>query len=354
MTFIPVLVSFLLVALLVPVLRYMAVRFGFVDTPDERKLHDMPVPPIGGLIIFPVFIALNFVFGASLAAYWPLYAGLFLLLGVGAWDDYKHCPPWPKFTAQILAATTIVVLGDVRIVHLGNIFGFGELGLNIFSVPFSITAIVLFINAVNLMDGLDGLAGGYGFVILTLLAVITGLQGYTIMSIPLYIILGALGGFLVHNMRSPVTPRARIFLGDSGSLALGLTVAWFTIHLGQVNEATLIRPMVVAWMLALPIMDTCAQFYRRVCEGRHPFDPDRGHFHHHFVDAGVSVPVTVLTILGLVFVTSAGAYLWVSFGGPEVVLTLLWILALFGHMALSRKQGAYTKIIQTIFKSSYA
>lgn len=344
--------SFLCVALGIYPACYMARHFGFVDSPDTRKHHKSPTPPVGGLVIVLAFIAIFTIWGASLHEYWPLFSGLFLLTGIGAWDDYTHAPPWPKFTAQILAAAIIVVFGGVKIVHLGNIFGLGALGLNIFAVPFSITAIVLFINAVNLMDGLDGLAGGYAFSVCFALLSMAFINNFASVYIPLTILCGGLAGFLIHNMRSPFTPAARVFLGDAGSLSLGLLLAWFAIRMGQVDMGEMIHPIVIAWFLAIPIMDTCAQFYRRVKEGRSPFSPDRGHFHHQFIDAGLSVSQTVWCLLIGINVLGIGAYIAARLGVPDVVLTLLWIGTLFTHLALSRDVGVYTKMIRRILKVS--
>src|SRR5690606_15367016 len=99
--------------------------------------------------------------------------------------------------------------------------------------------------------------------------------------------MGALAGFLVYNLRTPLRKQAAVFMGDAGSMALGLVVAWFAMSLAQ-EPHVVFAPISVAWILALPIIDICAQFNRRVREGRHPFSPDRGHFHHHFRHAGIS------------------------------------------------------------------
>lgn len=332
--------------------RLFALRLGFVDTPNDRKTHDIPVPPIGGLVVFPVFIGLHILFGADITRYWSLYAGLIMLLGMGAWDDYKYCPPYPKFTAQILSATIIVVLGGVKITHLGNIFGLGPLDLNTLSIPFTITAIVLFINAVNLMDGLDGLAGGYGLIVCIFLLMVAVLNGHAPLIMPLVILAGVMSGFLIHNIRSPVTLRARVFLGDSGSLSLGLIIAWFAITAAQVDTGEMLRPIIVAWALALPIMDTCAQFYRRARAGRSPFSPDRGHFHHQLTDAGLSVSRAVWMILGVMAALMFGAYFAVHCGVPDWILTVLWTGTLITHIVLSRKIGLYTLMIQRFSKNA--
>jgi len=106
----------------------------------------------------------------------------------------------------------------------------------------------------------------------------------------------------------------------------------------------------VAWILAIPIFDTCAQFYRRACEGRHPFSPDRGHFHHHFVNAGLSDGRATALILMLAFLTGAFGVFSMALGLPQVIVTLLWIACLFAHMALSRYPERYIGVISKVFK----
>ena len=159
--------------------------------------------------------------------------------------------------------------------------------------------------------------------------------------------MGAVAGFLVYNMRHPYRARATVFLGDAGSMGLGLALSCLCIALAyQKHQMTPpILPLIsVAWILALPIIDTCAQFYRRVREGKHPFTPDRGHFHHHFIHAGIPVGETTPAILGLAFILGAIGFLGVRLGLPQFVLTIGWIGLLFSHMALSRKPDIYIRL----------
>jgi UDP-GlcNAc:undecaprenyl-phosphate/decaprenyl-phosphate GlcNAc-1-phosphate transferase len=162
-------------------------------------------------------------------------------------------------------------------------------------------------------------------------------------------LMGALAGFLVFNMRNPMRRKASIFLGDAGSMSLGLSLAYFCIALAH-HKHGVIEPISVAWILALPIIDTCAQFYRRVREGRHPFAPDRGHFHHHFIHAGIPVGDTTPAILALAFIMGAIGYMGVRVGVPEFILTVGWIALLFTHMALSRRPALYILLFSKLNK----
>jgi UDP-GlcNAc:undecaprenyl-phosphate GlcNAc-1-phosphate transferase len=338
-------IALLAVLVLMPTAMKMALRWRFVDRPGGRKDHSGAVPPIGGLMIFSIYMVVCALSGADTKTLFGLFPALLLMLVVGAFDDRRHINAWIKFGAQFVCAGLVVLVGGVQIHHLGNIFGFGTLGMGFMTIPFSIISVVLFVNAINLMDGLDGLAGGQAFVVLVwfMIACVVGGQGGSLSEIaPL---LGALGGFLFYNMRSPVRGRAVVFLGDAGSTGLGLVLAWFCIRLTQ-GDAAVLAPISVAWILALPIIDVCGQFYRRVREGRHPFSPDRGHLHHHFIHAGFSVGRATATILLIGFIMGGVGYGAVALGMPEWVLAVIWIAMLLTHIALSRKPQIYIDFLE--------
>ena len=338
------LISFLAVVVLIPLARKVAKRSGLVDTPGGRKDHEGEMPLVGGLVIVPVFIVVNMLLGTGFSASWPLYAGLVLLLITGVLDDRFHIRAGIKFMVQGLVALLVVVPGGVVIHQLGNLFGLGDFGLGFMAIPFSLACVMLVINAINLMDGLDGLAGGVSFVILGWFA----LAGFSVHTPQILLLLGALAGFLVYNMRSPLRRKACVFLGDAGSMCLGLIIAWYAIKLSM-PTARVIEPMGVAWVLALPIWDECAQFYRRVREGRHPFSPDRGHFHHHFIQAGFTPGQSVSMILGIMVLSGFVGIVSLNIGVPLVMLTVVWIIGILAHMAASKDLETYPALISKIF-----
>lgn len=338
------LAAFIAVLAITPLAKKVALATGFTDDPGGRKDHDTPVPPIGGLIILPIYMVISLFMGADISVFWPLFTALALILIVGGIDDYCHINPWPRFAAQFIAAGLIVIPGQAQLVHLGDLFGYGEFGLGWMSIPFSVVAVVLLINAINLMDGLDGLAGGKSFVVFFWLAIACFVAGQSEALLVIMPLLGALIGFLVYNMRHPLRGKASIFLGDAGSMGLGVVISWFAIGLAQEPDPVLV-PISTAWILALPIFDICAQFYRRAREGRHPFSPDRGHFHHHFVHAGVPVGRATAMILALVFFFGGVGYFAVLVGVPQWMLTMVWIFCLFLHITLSFKPKTYITIL---------
>lgn len=348
----PAVFTLLAVLALIPPARRLALKIGLVDEPDsERKHHETPVPPIGGLVILPVFMIAVLLLGGELATYGVLFMCLIVLLMTGAIDDFIPLHPWFKFAVQVFVAAMAVLYGGARVYTLGDIFSMGEVQLGIFSIPFSIAAVALLVNSINLMDGLDGLAAGKSFVVLgwLVLACFAGHEEPAAQTmLPL---LGALMGFLFYNMRHPLRDKATVFLGDAGSMGLGLVLAWFCVTLTQEEEPVIV-PISIAWIIALPVIDACGQFYRRVREGRHPFSPDRGHFHHHFIHAGVPVGQSTLMILLLGFVLGGIGYFSIYAGVPQIIMTVAWIALLLIHMAVSERAERYIRLFSKLASKS--
>ncbi len=341
--FLSALAAFLVVLALIPPVRLFALKIGLVDEPGGRKQHEDAVPPIGGLVILPLFMAAVLLLGGDLSVYGILFIALIMILVTGAIDDFVPLHAWLKFAVQLSAAALVVIFGGARIYTLGDMFGFGEIGLGWMSIPFSIAAVALLVNSINLMDGLDGLAAGKSFVALGWLVLACLMAHDAQAAMPMMPLLGALAAFLFYNMRHPMRDKAFVFLGDSGSLGLGLVLAWFCIVLTQHAEPVIV-PISIAWILALPIMDACGQFYRRVREGRSPFSADRGHFHHHFIHAGVPVGRSTAMILLLGFVLGGIGYFGVLAGAPQIFMTGGWIILLFVHMAMSERSEYYIRL----------
>lgn len=350
--FVPSLIAFLLVIFLTYPLRKLARLSGIVDKPGGRKKHVKAIPPIGGIIIFSVFLFLGVVSDVvDLHKYWALYVGLIILLMSGALDDQFYLPAIWKLFVQLIAAAVIVFGGDVQAAYLGDLFGQGVVWTGFMSYPFTILAIVLLINAMNLMDGMDGLVGGVCAVFFAFFMLAAFRGGWSGGAQVLSLLLGVILGFLVFNMRNHWRRSACLFLGDAGSTSLGLVIAWFAVHLARGPEAPL-EPVVVAWIIGFPIFDTCAQFYRRIREGRDPFSPDRGHFHHHFIKAGI--PVHYASFLIISVVAGMGMIGYVSFyvfNIPQWPLTLGWIMLLLTHIALSYKTDFYVVVIKHVFSA---
>jgi len=248
--------------------------------------------------------------------------GASIVLFTGLLDDIVTIPPPMKFAGQILASLVFVSQGGGELTTLGNLLGFGDIQLGPLSLVFSVVAMAGVMNAINLSDGLDGLAGGISSIALVFL----GLLAYTQQVwFTLAIILAALGavlGFLRHNSHP-----AKLFMGDTGSLFLGFTLAALAVRLATVtvglNPA---RPVVLAVILALPIADTLWVMGNRLRHGENPFRPDKTHLHHRLMRLGLRHGEVVPVIYGLMFLS--GGLGWFGREWPEWRLFMLAVIFL--------------------------
>lgn len=327
-----ILAAFVITAALLFVGRRLALRCGFADKPGGRKKHDAPVPPIGGLVILPVAIAVCWLAGLETIVPWPLAAGIGMLLVMGALDDAFTIKPALKFTIMVWTACFVVIFGEAEITEVGNLFGFGLVELGILSKPFTIMCLVLLMNALNMMDGVDGLAGGFCALVVFWMTIVCIGVGHTDYVLALSIILAAIIGFLAFNMRAPWRKSASVFLGDSGSLCMGLLLGWFCIRLTQGWGANPpLEPATVIWMIALPVMDAFALFLARSLRGKHPFDADRRHLHHRLMDAGLTPAQTTTVMLAIVAVMALTGFVAQAHDVPPVLLFTVWMILFIIH-----------------------
>jgi len=305
--------AFAVAAVLIPVIGGAAHRLGLVDHPTYRKRHRVVTPLTGGLGISAGLLVALLVLGASIAQYWTLWLGMAILMITGLIDDFRHLSVRLRMLIQIGAACLMVFGGEMVVQNLGPVFGpdYGPVGLGPFAQLFTIACVVFMINAINMADGLDGLAGGIAVIIFLVLAATGWMDGAPpgLITVALALALASLG-FLVHNVRLPGVPRARAFLGDTGSMMLGYAIAWLAVAVATQPDAG-VYPVSVAWLLLIPGMDTLALFFRRIRLGRSPFSPDRTHLHHILRRCGYPVYSTVHIIHLMVLVTGLfGVLAW--------------------------------------------
>jgi UDP-GlcNAc:undecaprenyl-phosphate GlcNAc-1-phosphate transferase len=308
--------------------RKWALKFRFIDRPGGRKQHQGAVPPIGGLVIIPMFMVLYLLLQTNALQDWALLAGIVILLLMGVIDDRINMRAGLKFAIQIFVAGLVVLAGESSIDTLGNILGTGDIYLGWAAVPFTIACLVMMMNALNMMDGLDGLAGGVTFVVLLSLICVTAYTGGSVIGI--LCLLVPLMVFLYFNMRHPWREKAAVFLGDSGSLTLGLILGWLCIQMTHTIPHAF-PPVSAIWVLAVPVIDALMLFFLRIRHKRHPFSADRNHLHHRFLDRGFSVGVTTLLVM-----LSVGlcAMIGLSFiaGIPEYILFAGWCVGVMIYM----------------------
>ncbi len=333
--------------LIIPGIIRLAVTRGFVDQPGGRKQHEAAVPPVGGIAIFAVFGLISLFVAPAFPHSWAYFLALGLILVIGVIDDRRGVNAKLKFLVHFLSAFIVVIGGQAEITTLGNLLGFGNMGTGWMAIPFSVACVVYISNAINMMDGLDGLAGGKSLIIFVWMMAACAFAGAWPAFLTLAVLSGALLGFLYYNMRRPGRPRAVIFLGDAGSMALGLTIAWFAINLSQ-GATAIIPPVSVAWIIALPIIDSFGLLVARLYEGRPPFEPDRLHFHHHFVDAGFSPGRATVLILGWGAFLGAIGFVGLKAGIPEPVLGWMWVALWLGHALLVIRHEKFLSVLRKI------
>lgn len=305
-----------------------AKRLGLIDIPSGRKNHSGDVPLTGGLAMFLAIIVTVFLRGTLGDVYFAMFSALLLLVVTGACDDRFDLSAGSRFVAQAIAALLMIYMGNVVITDLGNLFGGGAIRLNAWSVPFTIFCVIGVVNAINMVDGIDGLAGGLVFAVLVVFGCAALFGGSANQAALLFLLAGAVAGFIAFNMRSPWRSRAAVFMGDSGSMMLGFAVAWFAIDLTQ-QTSKAFAPITAVWILAIPILDTVGLMLRRVLKGRSPFSADHDHLHHIIMRAGFSVQQTVALIVSISLALGlVGIGAWYC-GIPEYVMFYAFVF-LFG------------------------
>ena len=285
-----------------PVVRSLAFKIGAVDVPrDNRRMHNHPIPRMGGLAIFFGFILSALIFIPLTTPLRGMLLGAVIIVILGIFDDIYALPAMPKFLIQILAALIAVLMGNrIDILSNPNIFSSDPYWhLGVLSIPISVLWIVAITNAVNLIDGLDGLACGVSTISSMTMLVIALTVAEAQVAILMAALAGACIGFLPYNLNP-----AKIFMGDTGSTFLGFVLATVSIQ-GLFKSYAIISFAVPFLVLGLPIFDTCFAILRRLARGQSPMAPDRGHIHHRLIDMGftqkqaVAVLYLISAILGL-------------------------------------------------------
>jgi UDP-N-acetylmuramyl pentapeptide phosphotransferase/UDP-N-acetylglucosamine-1-phosphate transferase len=293
-------IGFILVYISIPVIVRISEMKNLTDEPSDRRINKTVVPNLGGVAIF---------IGISIATLLSLHqfefiefryiqAALIILFFIGIKDDILVIAPDKKFMAQILCALILIVFGDIRFTNLHWIFGVYHINF-FWSLIITVTAIVAIINSINLVDGIDGLAasiGVYASVIFGTKFLITGNSAYGVLC---GAVAGSLIAFLWFNLFGG---KYKIFLGDTGSLILGLLIAVMAI---QYNEFALsfpsqeraFSPIFSLAILATPLADMIRVFTLRIMKGKSPFAPDLNHIHHRLLRLGYSHLQSTLIIL---------------------------------------------------------
>ena len=344
--------AFVITFLAIPAIMRVAEEKKLFDLPDSRKLHTTPIASLGGVGIFlGLFLSclltittnqnseIKFVFASGMVVFF-----------LGLKDDILVISALKKFLGQIAAAAILVHLAGIRIESMHGILGLGTLPEPI-SYLISYATIIVIVNAYNLIDGVDGLAGSLGLMTTSLFGVYFFAANMPAYSLMAFAMAGSLLAFLVFNFNP-----AKIFMGDSGSLLLGLVNAILVIKFIAVADApgapipVASTVAVAVSILIVPLLDTLRVFSIRLAKGRSPFIPDRNHIHHLLLDRGMNHRYVTVTCVGL-----NAAFIVMAYFGRELGSNLLLILmfvasAAFIGMLMLVKKPASTLVISSSFQ----
>ena len=325
-------VSFIITFLAIPVVLQIAEKKKLYDIPDERKVHTRLVASLGGIGIFGGFIL------ASLLSIEPgqlnkdfqyFFAAAIVIFFLGLKDDLMILSATKKFIGQIIAASILIHLGGIRLDSMYGLFGVEQVSEG-FGLALSYLTIIVVINSFNLIDGVDGLAASLGIhsmIVFGAYFFAVNMQAYALLS---FALAGSLVAFMIFNHHP-----AKIFMGDSGSLMIGLVNAILVIKFINVaHEPTVAIPITASVaigfsVLIVPLLDTLRVFSIRILNGTSPFTPDRNHVHHLLLDRGLGHAAVTFTCVGI----NVGFILLAWFGrflGTTLVLSIMLTLAFSG------------------------
>lgn len=320
-----ILLAFGIALLVTPLVRKWAFKCGALDRPNRRKVHELLMPRLGGLAIYLSFVAAVMITNQEVARQAiGLIIGGSLIVLLGVIDDTRGVSPRIKLAGQVLAAFAVIPFG-LKVEFITNPLSTQMIALGWFSIPVTVLWLVSVTNAVNLIDGLDGLAGGTTFIALLTLAATVWIEvaragssspGQEVAVILALILAGAIFGFLRYNFYP-----ARIFLGDSGSMFLGYSVAVLAI-MGLAKGPTFISVIIPVVILGIPLLDTIFAVVRRYCGRRPILQPDKEHLHHRLIEMGLSHRQAVLCIYAVNIVLGLSAIVLTLITQKQAVLLL--------------------------------
>ena len=355
-------ISVVLSLLITPFVRLLAEKLSILDLPSGRKVHETPVPLLGGI---PIFIALNLTYLLGHFFYSEYFTNFFspiwkpilisqcIILGIGVFDDIKKASPWIKLLFQLISGFLLIIFG-FGIEFITNPFTGESISLGVFSIPLTILWIVGITNALNLIDGLDGLAAGTSFIVCITIFGISFIYQNISVALVSVILAGSILGFLKYNFYP-----AKIFLGDSGSLLLGFLLGVLSLQ-GVHKGATMVAVLAPILALGFPILDTILSIIRRSLRSMLSiedsedkektkilffknlplFQADKDHIHHRLLKIGLSHKKSVIVLYGICLMFCVFSILTVAWKNVNIALFLgaIIIASLVGIKSLNYKE----------------
>jgi UDP-GlcNAc:undecaprenyl-phosphate/decaprenyl-phosphate GlcNAc-1-phosphate transferase len=352
MLFFPTLfLSMFITIALIPIFRMAALRVNIVDVPNDRKVHDHPMPKVGGIAVAVGSLVPIFFLRQMTPFMWSVVTGAWIVAGFGFLDDIKELGYKLKFFGQVAAAFVVVFYGGLEIKFLGAILPENYCLPGVVSIPLTVIAIVGVTNAINLADGLDGLAGG----ILLLTFICIGYLAYCSEKIFIAMMSAAMVGGIFGFLRFNTYP-ATLFMGDAGSQLIGFL--GITLSLGLTQDHTPLSPMLPLLLLGFPVLDTLTVMTERMVNGTSPFTADKNHLHHKFMRLGLYHTEAVF----LIYVIQAGlvtAAFWFRFYSEWLLLCiylvfsgvlLIWIFLANRKAWKFERPGIFDRVIKDRLK----
>ena len=317
--------SFCFAFLAIKLFKPIAIDVGLVDKPNARKRHQGQVPLIGGISIFVAVLAASLLWLPNTLELRMYLIASAMMVFIGALDDKYDLKVRIRIIGQIIIASLMIYgVGDY-IANLGNLFGLGNIELGPAGIVFTYFAIIVVINAYNMVDGIDGLIGSLSLNTFTAIAVLFLMSGNnSYLSHPLILATATLP-YLMFNLGYFKRYSKKIFMGDAGSMFIGLSVIWL-LTIGTQGENVSFRPVTALWICAIPLMDMLAIVMRRYRKGKSPFKPDRDHLHHILQRAGLSSRQTLLVISIASVIMSLLGVLGEYFKVPESIELSLFVI----------------------------
>lgn len=291
-------IAFIITFFATPVIITVAERKRLFDVPDERKIHELPIPSLGGLGIFAgfmiaVLIATPFHINSEIQFF---LAAALVIFFLGLKDDILIISPVKKFIGQVIASFLVIYGGDIQISSMQGFLGIYEMPEAV-SLLLTYFTVMVIVNSFNLIDGVDGLAGSLGIVAFAFFGyyfLSIGLTAYAILSFAMG---GSVLAFLIFNFQP-----AKIFMGDTGSMLIGLVSAILVVKFISISQnpasgyPLAASPAIGFAVLMIPLLDTLRVFAIRIYNRRSPFSPDRNHIHHLLLDKGLSHRVIAISL----------------------------------------------------------
>ncbi len=349
--FLMVLTTFVFTSLIMPLTNIIANHIGAIDVPkDDRRVHNKPIPKLGGLGIFAGFLFGYMLFGVQSIQMNSILIGSFIIIMYGILDDIKTLDAKYELLGQLIAASTIVFYGQILLTEI-TVFG-TTLEFGILAYPITIFFILGCTNVIRLIDGVDGLSSGISSIFYLTIGIIAFFQGrvQTLEITLTFIMLGATAGFLVHNFYP-----AKLFAGESGSAFMGFTTGIISL-LGY--KGTLLTSVFVPILiLAVPILDTLFAIIRRKIKGKPIFEADKDHLHHQLLKKNYSQRKTVLIIYAINILFSIASILYTlkdAYLGMFVyIILLILVLWIILHTSIiSEKMEDKVKKIESSYKKN--